>query len=271
MHSLLSWGAAGLLLATLLERAGHFGLPRPAAVAAFDAWLPLVREVSGAALGYGAGMALWRRFARRWPRLQLDLPGDRIALGLLLAVPVSGFLVEASRLALLPADAQPELWIGHALALPIERLGLAGSALYAALRTAHIAVAVALFALIPFTRLRHLFAAPLAILVGPHGGAASPALEVGRRLPWRLRLQLAACSACARCDVACPPAQAGSTLSPLRLLLAQRSDPGARQIPASALDACTRCGACEAACPVGIEHLVRIDALRRARAPREAR
>lgn len=264
MHGLLFWGASGLAVATVLERAAHFGLPRPAALLGLDTWLPLVREISGAAFAYGSAMALYRRFVRRWQRLQLDLPGDRLALGLLLAVPLIGFLMEGARLALLPAGVQPELWLGHAIARAIDGLGLTGAATYEALRAAHIASALALFAAIPFTRLRHVLAAPLSILVNASRSGSQPAIDVAGRLPWPLRLQLEACSACARCDVACPPAQAGHPLSPMRLLLAQRGDPAARSIPAEVLDACTSCGDCEQACPIGIEHRVRIDALRSA-------
>jgi ferredoxin len=263
MHSLLSWGAAGLVAATLLERGAHLGLARPSVVLALDPWLPLAREVSGAALMLGAAMALYRRFVRRWQRLQLDLPGDRLALGLLLAVPVSGFLMEGARLALVPAGAQPELWLGHACARGIAWLGLAGAETYFAVRVAHITAAVALFAAIPFTRLRHVLAAPLSILLTARATRAMRAFDASGRLPWQLRLQLAACSGCARCDAACPPARAGHPLSPMRLLLAQRRDPAAREIPAEVLDACTSCGACEERCPIGIAHLVRIEALRR--------
>jgi ferredoxin len=264
MHALLFWGATGLVAATLLERAAHAGLPRPECVLALDPWLPLAREASGAALAFGAGMAVYRRFIRRWQRLELDLPGDRLALGLLLAAPVSGFLVEGARLALVPAGAQPELWLGRAVAHLIARLGFDGATTYGALRIAHAAAALALFAAIPFTRLRHVLAAPLSILLTARAPAALVAIGESGRLPWRLRLQLAACSGCARCDEACPPALAGRPLSPMRLLLAQRVDPAARGIPVDALEACTGCGACEERCPIGIAHRIRIEALRRA-------
>jgi NAD-dependent dihydropyrimidine dehydrogenase PreA subunit len=265
MHALLFWGATGLVAATLFERSAHAGLPRPDVLCAFDPWLPLAREVSGAALALGAAMAVYRRFIRRWQRLWLDLPGDRLALGLLLVVPVSGFLLEGARLSLLPAGVEPELWLGRALAHGIVRLGLAGGATYDALRVAHVAAAAALFAAIPFTRLRHVLLAPLSILLTARAPAELAAIDGSESLPWRLRLQLAACSGCARCDEACPPALAGRPLSPMRLLLAQREDPAARAIPLAALEACTGCGACEERCPIGIAHRIRIEALRRDR------
>lgn len=265
MHALLFWGATGLVAATLLERSTRAGLLGQDPLAVLARWLPLAREVSGAALALGAGMAVYRRFIRRWQRLTLDQPGDRLALGLLLAVPLSGFLVEGARLALAPEGAQPELWLGRASAHLVAQLDLTGPAAYGALRVAHVGAAVALLAAIPFTRLRHLLAAPLSIALTACAPAAAVAIDASGRLPWRLRLQFAACSGCARCDDACPPARAGLPLSPLQLLLAQRRDPLARAISSAALEACTGCGACEERCPIGVAHRVRIDALRRGR------
>lgn len=266
MHGLVFWGFWSVLLATGLELLARRGLLVPAAALH---WLPALREAAGAALLAGAWLAVHRRYVRRWQRLSLDLPGDGIALGLLCGVPLSGFLAEGARLALVPGS-EPTLLVGRAVAGALVSLDLEGPRMLAALRTAHVGTVAALLGALPFTRLRHAILAPLSVLLTARAPGAPTARALADGLSWALRLQLDACSGCGRCDVACPrTGRAG--LSPMRLLFAQRADPSAPGIPDAALDACTSCGECEMACPIGIAHVERIEILRRARVSPPAR
>ena len=262
MHGLIFWGCAALALSSL-ELLSH-ALP----LRLFDppnlhrAAL-LAREGGTLALLAGCAMAIFRRYINRWERLTLDLPGDRLVLGLLFAIPVSGVLTIGARLSEQPLEAEPIVLSGHAASLLMGALGLEPS--YVFLRTLHVGAVAGLVALLPFTRLRHVLVAPLAVLIGPVGEIDTKEDSAAGPLPWALRLQLDACSGCGRCDTACPTAANAVPLSPQRILMEQRGDERAPGIDDAALARCTLCGACEEACPVGISHLVRLRALKRQR------
>lgn len=263
MHGLIFWGCAGLAVSSLellpnSLRFWPFDPPNVHRVAL------LAREAGTLALLAGCAMAIHRRYIKRWERLTLDLPGDRLVLGLLLAVPLSGVLTVGARLPQQPLEAEPVALLGHAASLLLASLRLEPS--YAFLRTLHVALVAGLLAVLPFTRLRHVLVAPLAILIGPVHESGRTEESAGEPLPWALRLQLDACSGCGRCDKTCAPGAEGARLSPQRILMAQRRDECAPEIDAATLALCTLCGDCEAACPVGIAHLPRLRALQLQRA-----
>ncbi|MGH7905625.1 MAG: 4Fe-4S dicluster domain-containing protein, partial [Candidatus Binataceae bacterium] len=104
---------------------------------------------------------------------------------------------------------------------------------------------------------------------------------------WKQLLDRAACLECGRCTINCPTVQTGKTLNPKFLVIEQRehlldkmpsllaqrfgSDTseynGPDMITEVATEAavwgCTNCKWCEEGCPVGIEHIQRIDDMRR--------
>ncbi len=131
---------------------------------------------------------------------------------------------------------------------------------------------------------------------------------VGRieQYSWKQLLDMAACLECGRCMINCPTATTGKALNPKYLVIEQRehllamapallakkgnmdSVVTAGETAAADVDMirdvvteqavwdCTNCGWCEEGCPVGIEHVQRIDDMRRylvmteSRFPREA-
>lgn len=172
------------------------------------------------------------------------------------------FSPRGSRIALLPLGVDSGLPLGAGVAHALRTLGLDGAGSAQLLRTVHVLTAACFWAVIPFTRLRHMIVAPFAILFAARPLGSVRAEGEGRSPSWALRMQLDACSACGRCDQACPPAREGGALSPMRLALEQRRRPETPDVSLEALEACTACGACEEACPVGISHMARIALLR---------
>ena len=259
MHGLIFWGCAGLGLSAL-ELLPHALRAWPFAAPTLHGAAQLAREAGTLALLAGCAMAIHRRYIKRWERLTLDLPGDGIVLGLLAAIPISGVLSVGARLTGQPFEAEPIALSGHATSLLLAALQLEPA--HDFLRTLHVALVAGLLALLPFTRLRHVLVAPLAVFIGPVREAEAGRESASEPLPWALRMQLDACSGCGRCDKACAPGAGAAPLSPQRIVMAQRNDERARDIDDATLDRCTLCGACEEACPVGIAHLPRLRVLK---------
>jgi len=139
--------------------------------------------------------------------------------------------------------------------------------------------------------------------LGPHGRlvpirdfetAESFGVSRIEQYTWKQLLDMAACLECGRCTINCPTATTGKALNPKYLVIEQRehllatalallaakygaNGSGGRILQAAksgvdmirdvateqAVWDCTNCGWCEEGCPVGIEHIRRIDDMRR--------
>lgn len=257
MHGLLFWGVAGLLFCVtataLLARAPEIAARGSNAYST----IYFFRELAALAFLVGSAMAIQRRYVKRWIRLPLDLPGDSLTLGLLLGVALTGILSVAARLALSPTP-NYAFFVAAPIASGLRAANLARAEILQAVQILHAGCVATVFALMPFTRLRHIFVSPLMILVGLRNFEIDRAQQ---QLSWAERMQLDACSACGRCDVACASARGSEALSPMQILLAQRKDELAKQILDGTLQNCTLCGDCETACPIAIAQRPRIAAL----------
>lgn len=292
-----------------------------AAPLGFDFWrgwfynvYSLFLDVFGALLVIGLVVLAVKRWVLRPARLDYRRPdraegeydrsryrlGDRMFVSLLFFLALTGFLLEAFRIA---ADRPPfEVWspIGWAVGNLFRTMGLGGEAAadaHFANWWVHGVVALGFVAAIPFTKAVHM-------ITGPAGVAARDA-KVGRRLPalpadvkpeevgyqrigdlaMRHLLDLDACTKCGKCHAACPAAASGYPLSPRDLVLDLRefaegslgirsslgieplADPGASilgdPIRPETLWSCMQCMACVEICPVGIEHVPMIVQMRR--------
>jgi len=273
----------------------------------------LVLDVSGAALIIGLGiMAIirwWRPFRLDYWRPDRKpgeydrtpyIVGDWVFLGSLFFLALTGFLLEAVRI----ADHNPsfEVWspIGWVVGQGFRGLGLRGqgaASLHFVLWWIHGAVALAFVASIPFTKAVHMLVSPTNLAVREEqagqrlppvaAGAASQEIGYGRitDLSWQHLVSLDACTKCGRCHEACPATAAGYPLSPRDLVLdlreAAEGSLGIRAalhiaplfseqaplvdglIHPDTVWSCTQCMACVEACPVGIEHVPIINQLRR--------
>jgi Fe-S oxidoreductase len=274
----------------------------------------LFLDVFGAALVVGLAVMAVKRGILRPFRLDYWRPdrtedeydrkpyviGDWLFLGLLFFLALSGFLLEAFRI----AQTRPsfEVWspVGWLVGNGFRTLGLTDGAA----ETAHVVdwwthgiFALAFVASIPFTKAVHMLTGPAGIAVrdadagqvlAPIPADAKPE-EVGygriTDLSWKHLLDLDACTKCGKCHAACPATNSGYPLSPRDLVLDLREyAEGAMGIrstlkvpPLHDVDApvvgnpirpetlwsCTQCMACIEICPVGIEHVPMIVQLRR--------
>jgi Fe-S oxidoreductase len=274
----------------------------------------LFLDVFGAVLLAGLAVFAVVRGIRRPQRLDYRRPdrdgttggrgryvlGDWVFLGSLLYLGVTGFLLEALRI----AETNPsfEHWspVGWVVGQGLRSAGLSAGAAADAhfgLWWAHGVVALAFVSAIPFTKAVHMLAGPTSVatrdaaagrrLVPVPADAKADEVGYGRitdLLPVHL-LQLDACTKCGKCTAACPAAATGYPLSPRDLVLDLRehaegalglrralgveplADPAASLVPdpirPESLWSCMQCMACVEICPVGIEHVPIINQLRR--------
>src|SRR5206468_6588378 len=169
MHAIMFWGLLALFMGTVL------------ATIDFDVTLPLfgykllegrfylfyetVLDLFGLFFVIGLGMAVWRRFVLRPPRVD---PTARFAgvLALLFVINVSGFVLEACRLAVTHVWWAPWSPVGWALGQGMLAAGLGESALrgtHLAVWLGHAALSLFFVAIIPYSYFVHLVTTPLNI------------------------------------------------------------------------------------------------------------
>jgi len=226
--------------------------------------------------------------------------GDWLFLGVLFFLALTGFLLEAFRIA--ATNPSFETWspLGWVVGQGFRALGLedgaAGDA-HLVQWWVHGVVALAFVASIPFTKAVHMLTGPAGVAVrddsagrqlAPVPPDAKPE-EVGygriTDLAWKHLVDLDACTKCGKCHAACPATNSGYPLSPRDLVLDLREqaegalgiraalhveplhDPGESilgdPIRPETLWSCMQCMACVEICPVGIEHVPIINQLRR--------
>ncbi|OLC16821.1 MAG: hypothetical protein AUG01_02960 [Candidatus Rokubacteria bacterium 13_1_20CM_2_69_58] len=289
MHAIMFWGFLALFMGTVL------------ATIDYDITVPLlgykllkgsfylvyetVLDLFGLFFVLGLGMALWRRFVLRPERID---PTARFAgaLALLLVINVTGFVMEACRLAAVrPAWAA---WspVGWFLAQGMLAAGMSEGALRATHLSVwlfHAAVSLAFVAVIPYSYFVHLITTPLNIFfakLGPRGAIApivnieaaeSFGVSTLEDFSWKRRLDFDACVECGRCQAACPAWLAGTALSPKQIIVKLKRHmhgelPGpihGELIRPEELWACTTCMACVEECPAFIDIVDTIIDLRR--------
>ena len=258
----------------------------------------LTLEFLGDALGLGfvvgLAIALYRRLAKRLPQ-RTSIWDDYYVLGMLVWIGASGFVLEALRFVSLPADDQWAVYspVGDVLyrALGASITAAQSPTVYQGFWWAHMFSVMALIAVVPYTKLVHVFTSgtnvalapekPMgrlntpfslaAMLQNPEAQIPENVSSVGGLAPLQL-LALDACTNCGRCQEVCPAHAAGRDLSP-RIVV---QDLGAGMkgnrwgdvfaegiIREQELWSCTTCNACVRACPVLINQVDYIVEFRR--------
>ena len=256
-HLCTFYGFVALFIGTSIVFLEH-STPLHFFYGAFYLWASLFVDLGGLVFIVGLLMFLWQRYVSKRDRL-LSRWWAATLTWLLLAIAVSGFLLEGSRIAVdMPAFESFSV-VGYTIAGALRAAGVENEmalAWHRALWVGHAVVSTLFFALLPWPLFSHLvFSAvswgrrrtrPLAEL-----RTSAPALS------WIL-LQTDACTTCGRCNEACPARAAGQPLAPRDIVL------GIREAASDAdIWSCTTCGACNQSCPVGIDVYDAIVELRR--------
>ncbi len=259
----------------------------------FYLYYSLILDIFGILAIVGTLMALYRRLVLKPERLDRRWD-DNLVLYLLLVILVTGFLVEGFRIHAneLPAHPEWSRWspIGLALASVFKGITINPKIslnLHRFFWWLHIIAAFTFLAIIPYTKLIHIFTGSIDTFLRPDPptGRLVPidiensetfGVEKYSEFTWKHLFDLDACVRCGRCQDVCPAHLSGKPLSPkkfiqdLRAGLPQGLKDEAETTPLvgtiideEVLWACTTCRACEEACPLFIEHVPKNIELRR--------
>jgi Fe-S oxidoreductase len=277
----------------------------------------LVLDVAGVALLAGLGYMMYRRGWLRLPKLDYarpdrapgDLDFDRAQyrredwafLWILVVIGCTGYLLEAARLVWL--QARPDVWdtrwwspVGALIAESLRAVGMTehvAGLLRHALWWFHGLIALTFIALIPFTKVKHIFTSASSLMVrDPQAAQRLPRIPESQAqagvqritdFNWKQLLNLDACTKCGRCHEACPARAVGAPLSPRDVILSLRDfakatlesgaipeaaeldvhGKGPGQVAQETLWSCRTCMACVEICPVAVEHVPIIVQMRR--------
>jgi Fe-S oxidoreductase len=277
----------------------------------------LILDIAGVALIGGLAYMMYRRGWLKLPKLDYARP-DRVPgdpdfdrpryrredwafLWILMIIGVTGYLLEAARLVWL--QSRPDVWdtrwwspVGALIAEGLRAAGLSahgGGSLRFGLWWFHGLLALAFIALIPYTKVKHIFTAAGSLMVrDPLAAQRLPRIPESQEAPgvakitdfnWKQLLNLDACTKCGRCHEACPARAVGAPLSPRDVILSLREfanatlesgviPPAAEldvhgkapgQVAMETLWSCRTCMACVEICPVAVEHVPIIVQMRR--------
>jgi len=247
MHFFILTGMIVLFGATVidaLESNFHHWLPWDFPTAPFRLQEGLVWDVFGGGLAtIGLGMALFRRYVLRPPRLNTVFD-DGVVLFVLAGIVLTGFLVEGLRHAATlrnpvsefyaPGDAYWEP-IGYVLSLIFTGAGVTAYAtewLHFWFWWFHAGLLAALFVYVAvrFSKISHILISPANIFLRPlrakgalrsmADAGASEAVGAGdiTEFTWKQLLDLDACTNCGRCEDRCPAWASAEVLSPRKLM-----------------------------------------------------
>jgi Fe-S oxidoreductase/nitrate reductase gamma subunit len=274
MHLLIFWGFLVLFTGTVLLFVHDYLISFLTGTS--YVLYSLVMELGGLMFISGLLWALIRRYIQRVPRLEWRLEDAVVPLWLLL-VGLSGFTVEGLRL-----SSQQPAWaewsfVGGWLGMLVSPEGAKN--LYPTLWWGHALLSLGLIAIIPYTKLFHILAAPAAIYVQ---GVKSPkplmpdmdedidedmdeAVDGTGAFDLEDAIFFDACMRCGRCVEACPSAGAGEPFAPREFVQAMRRAVWQENSPwgdirllskEAAINVdeklwyCTTCRACLEVCPV---------------------
>jgi Fe-S oxidoreductase len=289
MHATMFWGFLALFMGTVLATIDYdITLPLfdyKLLKGSFYLYYETVLDLFGLFFVIGLGMAVYRRFVVRPHRVD---PTARFAkvLALLFVINVTGFVMEACRLAVVQPWWAPWSPVGWALGQAMLAAGMSEGALrgtHLGVWLFHAVISLGFIAVIPYSYFFHLLTTPLNIFfskLAPRGAltpitnieeAESLGVSKLEEFSWKRRLDFDACVECGRCQAACPAYMAGTALSPKRVIVKLKRHmhgelPGpihGTLIEANELWSCTTCMACVQECPAFIDIVDTIVDLRR--------
>jgi Fe-S oxidoreductase/nitrate reductase gamma subunit len=180
----------------------------------------------------GLLMAVFRRYGQQLPKFRRNLSDDAIVLGILLLLGITGFLLQALRLAATQDPAAPIHWVSYPIALVLGGVNpgvLAGA--HTVTWWSHMLANTALLVYLPVSKLAHMFTGPTNVFLRTtesrtalplianieeqeHFGVAK--LE---EFNWKQLVNFDACMRCGRCLDFCPTFNTGKPLKPRQLIV----------------------------------------------------
>lgn len=230
MHLLIFWGFALLMFATtIVALQADFGMN------IFNGGLYIFIKITANAFGLlaiiGVLMAIWRRYGQRPDRLD-NKKDDAIVLALILAILVTGFVIQAVRMAALDDPWGVYAFIGYAMA-PLFQ-GLSETTLegvHSFLWWFHFILVMVFFGYFPYSKLFHILLAPANQFLRKHGPIGIPekidfedeSLETYGKsklneFSWKTLFNSDACLRCGRCQDNCPAYLSGKHLNPKKVI-----------------------------------------------------
>jgi Fe-S oxidoreductase/nitrate reductase gamma subunit len=292
LHALFFWGFGLLFIGTLLIMA-QVDFTQPIfgwmfLKGAFYKLFSLILDVAGFVAMVMLGGLLVRRFLVKPEGLE-TINDDYIAHALLFAILVTGFVVEGVRIADTELVNNPGLALFSPMGMIIGKLFFLGmppeilSFTHKILWWVHFFLAMGFIAIIPFTKLRHIFTTSTNYLFTDLSARGSiPTIDLEDEgvkqfgaakiadLTWKDIFDSDACTTCKRCQERCPAYATGKPLSPMKVVKqigeVAFTNPQAGLIGTVTEDvlwACTTCFACQHICPANIEHVNKILEMRR--------
>lgn len=244
MHLFLFWSFLVLLLGTSLATIDAdfmepFGLKLLRSD--FYRFYEFTLDIFGLLFLVGLGMGWYRRYVVGSVKLSYDW-GWAFTLGILFLINLTGFVVEALRLAVVQPWWQLSSPVGWLMAQGFLATGMGEGALrglHLASWFGHFGLVAIFVAAIPYTPLMHILTSPLNIFfsriendpVMERTLRPIPRIEeletwgVGslQEFTWKQRLDFDACTECGRCQVACPAWNAGTALNPKHVIIDLRN------------------------------------------------
>ena len=295
MHFLIFWGfvifAIGTASIVLEEDLGihvFYG--------SYYLGISFLMDIFGLLAIIGLCMALWRRYVTKPERLD-NKPEDSISLVLILAILLTGFLLEGIRIAMIPD--QWANWTPVGSAVSAVFAGAAPDTLkivHALFYWIHMLLTFGLIAYIPHSKMFHIITGSLNQYFAKDKAAQSlkpldlenedleqfGVAEI-QQFTWKQLMDGDACIRCGRCQDNCPAYLTGKSLSPKKftqdlknhlnvvgpLLLNKKEGEEISRpiIPEAVQDediwSCVNCRSCEEQCPMFVEHVPKIVDLRR--------
>lgn len=242
LHVIIFWAFLALTAVTAVVFVDvDFGIPLYNGT--FYLLLTLLADLAGLALMVGLGMAAWRRYVTKPDRLDTPKWDDGVVLAVLAAIGLTGFFLEGLRIAY--TNDQWAAWspVGYVISLALGGLDEnVARRIYQVGWWIHFAGMFGFMALLPYTKLFHIFTLPANVLFAslePKGSlprvdieammndeAAMENFNVGvsevKDLTWKMRLDYDACIRCGRCQEVCPSARNNKPLSPKKFIAAMK-------------------------------------------------
>jgi len=243
-------------------------------------------DLFGALVMAGVLIAAVRRYVVR-PRSLVFTNEATLILVLIFLMCLQGFLLEGWRIAVTNDPWAAWSPFGNLIARSFKALLTTDQMRNAHLGFwwFHLVTVFGCIAWLPYTKMIHMFTAPLNIYtanLGPLGGTLKPidfekegsfGVNSFAQFTWKDLLDLDACTECGRCTEVCPANTVGKELSPRDVILQLRDlrsvDGNGHLINATPATSptpiwqCTTCAACMEACPVFIEQMPKIVDMRR--------